>query len=149
METLDLGTSRDLTRPSLTGSSNEEEKASRINKWLQSSKGWIATLGTWRTESKLLEKLAVLTFSGQESIFPGLVRLHERLHELQVKEIAQLEKSIAQCQNQVNLMRSNMLCYEQKFQSLKRQMKSLEARYTALKTDLLEQLTRAYPLTII
>lgn len=149
METLDLGTSPDLTRPPRSEFSNEEEKTSKINRWLRSSKGWIATLGTWRTESKLLEKLAVLTFTGQEKIFPGLVRLHGRLHELQVKEIAQLEKSIAQCQNQVNLMRSNMLCYDQKFQSLKSQMKSLEGRYIELKTELLEQLARAYPLTII
>ncbi len=148
METLDLSTSHDLTR-TRSEFSNEEDKTSRINKWLRSSKGWIFTLGTWRTEAKLLEKLAVLTFSGQENIFPGLVRLHGRLHEFQVQEISKLEKNIAQCQNQVNLMRSNMLCYEQKFQALKNQMKTLETRFIDLKTELLEQLTRAYPLTII
>lgn len=148
METIDLGTSHHFARPRAEVT-NEEERASKINRWLRSSQGWISTLGTWRTEAKLLEKLAVLTFTGQEKVFPGLVRLHALLHEFQMQDIAQLEKSISQCQNHVNLMQSNMLCYEQKFQGLKRDMKALETKYIALKTELLEQLTKAYPLTII
>lgn len=121
-------------------SANEIEERSSI---------WIRCIDYWEKEATLLLKLSSVCISGQEQVLRKLADLRDSLSNIFEQEILTLKK-VALYFSGILATAHPLLPHDRaSLLDFNRRMTTLHHRFNRIKVDLLEQVEKSYPITIV
>ncbi len=123
-------------------------RSQQINDWILQLDDWILVLSKWKAEAMLMSRLAHVSSCGEDN-FKRLNKLNSELEGLVTSELSHLERDICALQQHVDLMKRFFVRSHQKMRLLRSRLKELSDRFYSLKSELLLELTRTYPVTIV
>ncbi|MDH3651685.1 MAG: hypothetical protein OEQ53_18520 [Saprospiraceae bacterium] len=122
---------------------------SMVNQCLHDLKKWQGIMVRWEKEGDLLFKLVRLSTIGKGDESINIKRSSTALKNLFAADIKRMKIKLSDMSSRASDMQAGMLTFRKRMLGLKENIKLIAQEYDRLKHDILEELARCYPITMI